>query len=280
MPYIERPNEPTLYYDLDDYTDPWKKAPVILLQHGFSRSSCFWYSWVPYLSRFYKVVRPDLRGLGRSSADFDFDKELGLEIYFSDLNAIIDHVGADSVHYCGESFGGILGMAFAGTHRERVRTLSLVSAPVYISDYDKESTTYGYGSRIEALQKMGARAWAEASNAGRRFPADADPGLLKWYCDEMGKGNVDLLVAMFRWVSGFTAEPYLPRITAPVLGLYPASGPVTDDEQLRLLKEKVRDLRLVTIPSRFHAIQNFEPAACATHVLHFAAQRDGIACHE
>ena len=98
MPYIERPNEPTLYYDLDDYTDPWKKAPVILLQHGFSRSSCFWYSWVPYLSRFFRIVRPDLRGLGRSSSKFDLESELGLEIYFRDLNAIIDHVGAESVH--------------------------------------------------------------------------------------------------------------------------------------------------------------------------------------
>lgn len=280
MPYIERPNEPTLYYELDDFTDPWKKAPALLLQHGFSRSSAFWYSWVPYLSRFYKVIRPDLRGLGRSSAQFDFDTELGLEIYFKDLNAIIDHVGVDSVHYCGESFGGILGMAFAGTHPERVRTLSLVSAPVYISDYDKESTTYGYSSRIEALQKMGARAWAEASNAGRRFPADADPGLLAWYCDEMGKADVQLLVAMFRWVSGFTAAPYLPRITAPVLGLYPSSGPVTDDEQLRLLRSSVRNFKLVTIPSRYHAIQNFEPAACAGTVLHFASQHDGIACHE
>ena len=127
---------------------------------------------------------------------------------------------------------------------------------------------------------MGARAWAEASNAGRRFPADADPGLLKWYCDEMGKGNVDLLVAMFRWVAGFTAEPYLPRITAPVLGIYPAAGPVIDDVQIKLLKDLVPDLKLVTIASRYHAIQNFEPAACANQLLHFAAQRDGIACHE
>ena len=52
----------------------------------------------------HALIFDDLRGLGCSSADFDFDKELGLEIYFRDLNAIIDHVGVDSVHYCGESF--------------------------------------------------------------------------------------------------------------------------------------------------------------------------------
>lgn len=280
MPYIERPNEPTIYYELDDYTDPWKKAPVLLLQHGFSRSSRFWYSWVPYLSRFYRVVRPDLRGLGLSSTETGKPPKLGLDVYFNDLQAIIDHVGADSVHYCGESFGGILGMAFAGECPERVRTLSLVAAPVFISDYDKQSTTYGYSSRIEAIKGMGAKAWAEASNAGRRFPTDGDPGLLNWFVDEMGKADVAVLVAMFQWVSAFSAVPYLRRITAPVLGLYPSSGPVTDDEQLALLKSHVRNLKLVLLSSRYHAIQMIEPATCALQVLHFAAQHDGVPCHE
>ena len=42
MPYFERSGEPRLFYELDDYTDPWKKAPVILLQHGYARSTKFW----------------------------------------------------------------------------------------------------------------------------------------------------------------------------------------------------------------------------------------------
>lgn len=280
MPYLERPKQPTLHYELDDYTDPWKKAPVIVLQHGFSRSSRFWYCWVPYLSRFYRVVRPDLRGLGKSSTKLDLARDINLDAYIGDLNAIIDDVGAESVHYCGESMGGLLGLAFAGQCPERVRTLNLVSAPVYISDHDKQSTTYGYSSRIEAIQKMGARAWAEASNSGRRFPADGDPGMLRWFVDQMGQADVDLLVAMTRWVSGFTAAPYLPKIKAPVLGLYPSGGPVVGDEQLKLLRAQVADIRIVHISSPYHAIQSFAPAACALEVLHFAAQHDGIACHE
>ena len=177
MPYVERPHEPAIFYELDDYTDPWKKAPCLLLQHGFARSSRFWYSWVPYLSRFYRVVRPDLRGLGNSSRQFDFNTGLGLNIYLDDINAIIDHLNVDSVHYCGESLGGILGMAFAAEFPARVRTLSLISAPVYVSEHNQQNTTYGYSSRIEALRQMGAQGWAEASNAGRRFPPDADRGL-------------------------------------------------------------------------------------------------------
>ena len=193
MPYLNRQGNPTLWYDLDDYTNPWEKAPAIVLQHGFGRSSRIWYSWVPYLSRYYRVIRPDLRGLGRSSRAFDVQNNLGLDFYMDDMEAILDEVGVERAHYCGESFGGLLGMAFAAKRPSRFRTLSLLSAPVYISDHDKQSTTYGHASRIDALRHMGARAWAQASNGGRRFPVDADPGLLKWYVDLMGESDVEVL---------------------------------------------------------------------------------------
>lgn len=280
MPDLIRARQPRIHYEIDDFTDPWKKAPVILLQHGFSRSSRFWYAWVPYLSRFFRVVRPDMRGVGNSAIPADLGRGLAAECFMDDLNAIIDEVGADSVHYCGESLGGLLGMAFAARYPERVRTLSLVGAPPYISEHDKKSTTYGYTSRIEALQKMGTKAWVQASNAGRRFPPDADPGMVRWFADEMGRGHVDVLVAMSRWMSDFTAVPLLPKIRAPVLGLYPSEGPVTDNEQLRLLRDGIPNLRIINIPTRYHAIASFEPAACALEVLHFAAQHDGITCHE
>ena len=280
MPHLKRLDKPTVWYELDDYTDPWKKAPAIVLQHGFGRSSHLWYPWVPYLSRFYRVIRPDLRGLGRSSHDFDLQIGLGLEHYIDDIEAILDEVGVEQAHYCGESFGGLLGMALAAERPDRFRTLSLLSAPVYISDHDKQSTTYGHTSRIDALRAMGARAWAQASNSGRRFPADADPGLLNWYVEQMGNSNVEVLVAMFQWVSEFNAVPYLPRIKAPVLGLYPSAGPITDETQMRLLQEGLSHLQIVRIPSQYHCIGTLHPAACALAVLHFAAQHDGIACHE
>lgn len=280
MPYVERAGKPTLHYALDDYTDPWKPARFILLQHGRGRSGRFWYSWVPYLSRYYRVIRPDMRGLGLSSKDIDPRRDITLDEYIADLDAIIEHAGAKDVHYCGESLGGAVGMAFAAEHPERVRTLTLIGAPVFINEHDKQSTTYGHASRVEAIRKMGVRAWAEASTSGRRFPPDADPGMLQWFVDELAKEDAEVLIAMFEWISGFSAVPYLPRIKAPVLGLYARSDPIVDGEQLGLLKNRVADVRIVYVDSRYHAIQNFEPAKCASEVLHFAAQHDGIACHE
>ena len=280
MPYLERAGQPRLYYELDAYTDPWKQAPCILLQHGYARSSRFWRAWVPYLSRFYRVIRLDLRGLGQSGRDFDLEHGINLAAYLKDFNDLLDHLGVESAHYCGESSAGTLGMAFAAECPRRVRTLSIISAPVAMTEEDKQSSLCGYPNRVEALRKMGSRGWLEASNAGRRFPADADPALLKWSIDEMGKSDVEVLVSMFLFVSTIDAAPYLPKITAPVLGLYPMSGVITKDEHIDLLRAKLRDVTIVRVPLRAHSLQLVAPATCALEVLYFISRHDGIVCRE
>lgn len=280
MPFFERAGQPRLHYELDDYTDPWKRAPCIMLQHGYARSTLFWRAWIPYLSRFYRVLRIDLRGLGQSSKDFDLDTGINLAAYLRDFTDLLDRLGIESAHYCGESSAGTLGMAFAGEHPDRVRTLSVISSPVFMSEEDKVSSLAGHPNRIEALRKMGSRGWLEASNAGRRFPLGADPQMLEWSLDEMGKSDVEVLVAMFRFVSTVNATESLKKITAPMLGIYPLEGVITKDEHTDLLREHVRNVRIVKIPLKAHSLQLVAPATTALEVLYFISQHDGIVCRE
>lgn len=280
MPFLKRAGKPRLYYELDDYTDPWKQAPYLMLQHGYARSSKFWRLCVPYLSRFYKVIRLDLRGQGQSDINFDLETGINLEAYLNDFTGLLDHLGVASAHYCGESSAGTLGMAFAAECADRVRTLSVISSPVYMTEEDKQSSLHGHPNRVEALRKMGARGWLEASNAGRRFPADSNPEMLKWTLDEMGKSDTEVLVAMFKFVSNVNVTPLLSKITAPVLGIYPAGGVITKDEHHELLREHIKNLRLIRVPTAAHSLQIVHPAMTATTVLHFIAAHDGIPCHE
>ena len=57
MPTLSLDQVVTLYYEDDDFTDPWEPAPTILLQHGFSRSARFWYNWVPLLGRCWDILQ-------------------------------------------------------------------------------------------------------------------------------------------------------------------------------------------------------------------------------
>lgn len=280
MPVLHRDNQPDLYYEIDDHTDPWRNAPYILLQHGFGRSSKFWYRCVPYLSRFYRVIRPDLRGFGRSAPATDPPDEFTVEACIRDLEAILDAVGADSVHYCGESLGGILGMPFAAERPQRVRTLTLIASRVRLNPSSQERYRFGHESWEAALTSLGARAYAEAKNTADRFAPGTDPGLSAWFAQEQGTSRVESLVAVQRLARVIDTTPYLARIEAPVLAIYPSHGPITTPEQEALLKTHVRNLRLVHLPSHYHNLHLTQAAACATALLHFAAQHDGIACVE
>ena len=276
MPLARKPGRPALHYVVDDYTDPWKNAPYIVLQHGNGRSGAFWYSWVPYLSRFYRVVRPDMRGLGQSSADFDLKTEFTLENCVEDLVTIVDDLGAQSVHVCGESAGGMVAIALAALHPQRVRTLTLVSTPVSIPS--ERRVTYGMTGVSEQTDRD---AYIDATNRSMRFPPDADAGLLDWYKHEFQKNRADVQGAMAAGlVNSANMLSFLPRVRAPVLGLYPSEGPITTPEQKQMLRENLKDVRLVQLPGTFHKVQLMYPAACATHLLYFAAQHDGIPSHE
>jgi 3-oxoadipate enol-lactonase len=277
---LERPDGPALHYEVDDFTDPWKDAPYVILQHGYGRSGRFWYGWVTYLSRFYKVVRPDLRGLGASSADFDVAKQSTLEAYIADLVAIVDALGAESVHFCGESMGGQLGIALAALHPRRVRTLTIVSTPVVMTKKMEDDYSLGRESRFDAMQAMGRDAWIEATNRSTRFPPGTDEGLLDWYKKEFAKSRPEMQVAMSKAMYAADLAQLLPRIETPVLALYPQGGPRTGPEQEEILRRDVRRLSLVHLPSAFHKIQLTHTAACARHLLHFMAQHDGRVCSE
>ncbi len=279
MPMLKRAGQPALHYTVDDYTDPWRNAPYLILQHGYGRSGNFWRSWVPYLSRWYRVVRPDLRGLGKSEIPADLETGISVDAYIDDLVAIIDALGGAPVHYCAESLGGILGMVLAAEHPLKLRTLSLVAAPVLINQDTQRAFALGQPSWQEALRTLGARAWSEAVNGATRFPPGTDPGLLSWYADEMGKSSVDVLIRMSRIASSVDATPYLERIRTPALGLYPAQAPVTIQSQEQTL-QRIASLKIVHVPARTHTIQNLLPATLARQVLYFAAQHDGVSCDE
>jgi 3-oxoadipate enol-lactonase len=280
MPDIIRPGKVNLHYELDDFTDPWLNAPYLILQHGYGRSSKFWYQWVPYLSRFFKVVRPDLRGLGQSGKDFDFSTGITPDAYVEDMKAIVDDLGGGPVHYCGESIGGIIGMAFAGTYPALVKSLSLVSAPVFISEGARKGYACGHESWAVAVRKMGAHAWLKETNTSTRFPADMPEGFLTWYNDNVASAGEDMLAAMAEFALAGNVTPYLPKITAPTLVLYPTGGAIANDEQRSVLEKNVKNVRFVHLPTRFHMIHYIQPALCARQVLHFAGAADGRVCDE
>jgi len=265
-----------LNYAVDDHTDPWERRPVLILLHGNGRNSQFWYQWVPYLSRDFRIVRPDMRGLGKSIFADGSAVDLSVESLIEDLLEIISALGVDKVHFCGESMGGILGLLLAAQHPSLIKTLTLVSTPVFIEEEMKERYALGYASRIEAMEKLGIRKWVSETTKITRLPADQNPGLYEWYVDEFSKGDPDLQVRMSGIVNQANVTDILKDVKVPVLGLYPGEGQITSKSQERLLQNSLSDFSMRKLPTNYHMVQLIFPAVCCEQLMDFCLGHDGL----
>ena len=111
MPFARISDDLDMYYEVDDFTDPWTKPETIVLHHGNCKSTRFWYRWVPILARHYKVVRLDARGLGRSTVPPP-GYQWSLTGFAQDLERLLDHLKLDQAHLVGETVGGTISMQF------------------------------------------------------------------------------------------------------------------------------------------------------------------------
>jgi 3-oxoadipate enol-lactonase len=276
MPIIQANDGTPLNFEVDDHTDPWERRPVLILLHGNGRNAQFWYQWVPYLSRDFRIVRPDMRGLGKSIFADGSAVDLSVESLIEDLLEIISALGVDKVHFCGESMGGILGLVLAAQHPSLIKTLTLVSTPVFIEEEMKERYALGYASRIEAMEKLGIRKWVSETTKITRLPADQNPGLYEWYVDEFSKGDPDLQVRMAGIVNQANVTDILKDVKVPVLGLYPGEGQITSKSQERLLQNSLSDFSMRKLPTNYHMVQLIFPAVCCEQLMDFCLGHDGL----
>jgi 3-oxoadipate enol-lactonase len=276
MPIIQANDGTPLNFEVDDHTDPWERRPVLILLHGNGRNAQFWYQWVPYLSRDFRIVRPDMRGLGKSIFADGSAVDLSVESLIEDLLEIISALGVDKVHFCGESMGGILGLVLAAQHPSLIKTLTLVSTPVFIEEEMKERYALGYASRIEAMEKLGIRKWVSETTKITRLPADQNPGLYEWYVDEFSKGDPDLQVRMSGIVNQANVTDILKDVKVPVLGLYPGEGQITSKSQERLLQNSLSNFSMRKLPTNYHMVQLIFPAVCCEQLMDFCLGHDGL----
>src|SRR5215469_18260127 len=152
-----------LAYRIDDFTDPWKEAPVLLLLHAAMGSMRRYYAWVPPLSRHYRVVRMDLRGHGSSQVP-SADRELTLERLVGDVAELLDYLGCPSAHIVGNSAGGYLAQQLAMNQTQRVRSLMLFGSTPGLRNSQAPSW-------IPQIEAKGLRAFL-AETIADRLPRD------------------------------------------------------------------------------------------------------------
>src|SRR5438552_3893870 len=164
----------SLAYYIDDFTDPWKNAPMLLLLHAAMGSARRYFAWVPHLARDFRVVRLDLRGHGAS--EIPGPDGLTLERLARDVIDLADHLGVERFHLTGSSAGAIISLKVAIQAPERVLTL----APFATTPGLKPSNVDA-GKWVAHIRAKGVRGFLAETIADRFDLSQVDPGFVEWF---------------------------------------------------------------------------------------------------
>ncbi|UZN04202.1 alpha/beta fold hydrolase [Cellulomonas sp. S1-8] len=110
-----------------EHASPDPSAPVALLWHSMFADSSSWAEVVPLLTPHRRLLVVDGPGYGES-APLTRVSSIGESAEAGE--AVLDHLGLDSVDWVGNAWGGHAGMHLAATSPERIRTLVTISSPV------------------------------------------------------------------------------------------------------------------------------------------------------
>src|SRR5262245_46616900 len=102
---------------------------LVLLLHGFPQTAHSWRRVLPALARAdYRAVAPNLRGVSPGARPAE-RAAYAVEPLVGDVLALADALGARQFHLVGHDWGGALAWQVAARHRDRLRSLTVVSTP-------------------------------------------------------------------------------------------------------------------------------------------------------
>jgi len=237
------------FYREDWFGEPWRKPETAVLIHGNAESSIVWYAWMPRMAQEFRVLRPDLPGLGRSRIPVGFEWSLANLATF--VAHVLDKAGIDSAHIIGAKVGGTIAMQFAADYPARTRTLSVASSPASVPATVR---SYANPSQIPQLDRLGSGASKEMVD----------------YWENMFKMAPEIPTKGLRnAVSDLARDGVLQRIKAPTLVMTADRSKMQSVEQTREYQKLIRNSRLVVLQSDGYHIAASNAEECVANVLAF-----------
>jgi pimeloyl-ACP methyl ester carboxylesterase len=256
-----------LAYCVDDFTDPWKHRPTILMLHSAIGSARRMARMVPGLARHWRVVRLDLRGHGESEVPPD-SMPLGMPRLVADVAEALNHLGIEAAHLVGNAMGGCVAQSFALAAPARVLSLSLFASLPGLRNSQ-------VGTWPERIERLGLRAFM-AESIGERFVAEqADPAFIEWFLDECARGDAHFVARYVAMMATLDWSDQLGRISCPTLLVVPGAETIGRFAAYYHMRDALPDARLLVYEGMAHNICDAAPDRCAADVAAFLRERFG-----
>lgn len=237
------------------YVDTGADGTPVLLLHAFPLNAGMWDPQVRSLGETYRLIAPDLKGFGASTAPED-RSGYSMDAYADEVKGLLDHLGLERVVLVGLSMGGYVAFSFWRRYREAVEALVLADtraeadAPEAVEKRTNQQKTVaeqGIGPLIEALP---GALLGETTRAKRQDVVERATALM----DNPAAGYIGALEAMKQRADS-TGD--LASIDVPTLILVGEEDGLTPPELSRKMHEHIGGSRLVVIPEAGH-ISNLE----------------------
>ncbi len=230
-------------------------GPPVVLVHGWSLSSAAFGDEIPVLARRHRVVAPDLRGHGRSSAPRG---PFGLGELARDLAALADALALERAVLVGWSLGALVALAAAPLVRARLAGLALVSGTPRFT----EGEDWPHGLPARSVEGLALRVRRDAPRAVARFfdgmfvageldaPARARAEAIR---AAVPPADPAALLAGLDVLAREDLRARLPALDLPVLVVHGGRDPVCPPGAARALAAAIPGARLALLPGAGHA---------------------------
>lgn len=245
-------------YVLADFTDPWREDKEHLtLLHGWMGCKESWVKQIPFFSRDFVVIAPDLRGFGRSGKP---PRGYEIEEYVSDIIGLLDTLSVKRTHLLGQSFGGIIAQLFALRHPEHTSSLTLWAAR------SEPTGSANIDALEEFIKREGMPAFAEMFSG--QFADDSEPEITMWNKQLVAQGEPHVAIETLREVSKINITSELKRIKAPTLILASREDRVIPFEYAKKMSRNIAGSTLYEYKGS-HGAYLKNPYECNRVILNF-----------
>ncbi|MBC7779787.1 MAG: alpha/beta hydrolase [Proteobacteria bacterium] len=257
MPTLRRESTVDLHYDVDDFTDPWTTPETVLMLHGNAETGAVWFGWVPHLARHFRVVRPDMRGFGRSTP-MPESYPWTLDALIDDCLALMRTLGVERFHLVGAKLGGTIARRFAARCPDQVLTLTVAGTP---APRRAQTTASTPGWQQEFIEH-GTVSWARRTMAGRLGAGFPEAGVA-WWIELMGRTAVSTQLGFVETIAVADITADLPAIRCPTLVITTEGSALGSVEETRAWQRMIARSELLVLPGNSYHVAASEADRCA-----------------
>jgi pimeloyl-ACP methyl ester carboxylesterase len=238
------------------YTDAGS-GPAVLLLHGYPFNRSMWREQVNFLGAKYRVIAPDLRGHGETSAT---QESATMEEMAQDVAALLDELEIKRITLGGLSMGGYVALAFYRRFQFRVRALLLADTR---AQADTPEARLGREQQAEKILKEGMGSITDDFLKKVLTPATLSekPETVERVREMILATRTQGAAAALRGMASRRDQTdFLAEIIAPALIIVGSEDRLTPPADAELLHREIRGSRLEIIEGASH-LSNLERPA-------------------